>query len=76
MMRKIEEENEEEEEDLNDIPLFEDTSEVIVELSIHNESSLVLTESASAPPTSFVLAQGFDLRTEDLQEEQEIMKFF
>ena len=43
-----EEENEEEEEDLNDIPLFEDTSEAIMELSNHNESSLVPTESASA----------------------------
>ena len=71
-----EEENEEEEEDLNDNPLFEDTSEVIVELSNHNESSLVPTESASAPPTSSILAQGSDLRTEDLQEEEEIMKFF
>ena len=71
-----EEENEEEEEDLNDIPLFEDTSEVIVELLNHNESSLVPTESASAPPTSSILAQGSDLRTEDLQEEEEIMKFF
>ena len=70
-----EEENEEEEEDLNDIPLFEDNSEVIVELSNH-ESSLVPTESASAPPTSSILAQGSDLRTEDLQEEEEIMKFF
>ena len=71
-----EEENEEKEEDLNDIPLFEDTSDVIVELSNHNESSLVLTENASAPPTSSILAQGSDLRTEDLQEEEEIMKFF
>ena len=70
-----EEENEEEEEDLNDIPLFEDTSDVTVELSNHNESSLVPTESASAPPTSSILAQGSDLRT-DLQEEEEIMKFF
>ena len=61
---EIEEENEEEEEDLNDIPLFEDNSEVIVELSNHNKSSLVPTESASAPPTSSILAQGSDLRTE------------
>ena len=50
--------------------------EVIVELSNHNESSLVPTESTSAPPTSSTLAQGSDLRTEDLQEEEEIMKFF
>ena len=61
---EIEEENEEEEEDLNDIPLFEDNSEVIVELSNHNKPSLVPTESASAPPTSSILAQGSDLRTE------------
>ena len=39
-----EEENEEEEEDLNDIPLFEDTSEAIMELSNHNESSLVVLQ--------------------------------
>ena len=71
-----EEENEEEEEDLNDIPLFEDTSEVIVELSNQNESSLVPTESASPPSTSSIPAQGYDLRTEDLQEEEEITKFF
>ena len=32
--------------------------------------------SASAPPTSSTLAQGSDLRTEDLQEEEEIMKVF
>ena len=37
---------------------------------------MVPTESASAPPTSSILAQGSDLRTEDLQEEEEIMKFF
>ena len=47
-----------------------------MELSNHDESSLVPTESASASPTSFILAQGSDLRTEDLQEEEEIMKFF
>ena len=43
-----EEENEEEEKNLNDIPLFEDTSEVIVELSNHNEFSLVPTECFSS----------------------------
>ena len=47
-----------------------------MELSNHDESSLVPTESASAPPTSSILAQGSDLRTEDLQEEEEIMNFF
>ena len=47
-----------------------------MELSNHNESSLVPTESASAPRTSSILAQGSDQRTEDLQEEEEIMKFF
>ena len=44
----MEEEENEEEEDLNDISLFEDTSEVIVELSDHNESSLVPTECFSS----------------------------
>ena len=47
-----------------------------MELSNHNESSLVPTESASAPRTSSILAQGSYLRTEDLQEEEKIMKFF
>ena len=47
-----------------------------MELSNQNESSLVPTESASSPPTSSILSQGSDLRTEDLQEEEEITKFF
>ena len=47
-----------------------------MEFSNHNESSLVPTESTSAPPTSSILAQGSDLRTKDLQEEEVIIKFF
>ena len=48
-------EDDEKEDDLNDIPLFEDTSEVIAELSNQNESSLAPTESASSPLKVFLV---------------------
>ena len=47
-----------------------------MELSNQNESSSVPTESALSPLTSSILSQGSDLRTGDLQEEEEITKFF
>ena len=39
-------------------------------------SSLVPTKSASSPPTSSILPNGSDLKTEDQEAEEEITKFF
>ena len=75
-----EEDKEDEEEDLNDVPLF-DNSEEHVEPFHLDESSHIPPQPPPPPPDGNSLAPQLDsfaseVRKEDLQEEEAIEKFF
>ena len=68
MEEHIEDDNDEEEEDLSNIPLFESCDEIEETSSIF-QSSVTFLESDSAPQAATSLLLDSDMRQEDLQEE-------
>ena len=71
---EMQDDYDEEEEDLNNIPLFA-SSEEMVEPPRLVESSLTLPERDSAPQAVSTSLLNFDIRPEDLREE-DIREFF
>ena len=65
----------EEEEDLNNIPLFARSEEMVEPPSLV-ESSLTLPERDSAPQAVSTSLLNSDIRPEDLREEEDIREFF
>ena len=68
MEEHIEDDNDEEEEDLSNIPHFESCDEIEETSSIF-QSSVTFSESDSAPQAATSLLLDSDMRQEDLQEE-------
>ena len=68
MEEHIDDDNDEEEEDLSNIPLFESCDEIEEASSIF-QSSVTFSESDSAPQAATSLLIDSDMRQEDLQEE-------
>ena len=75
MEEHIEDDNDEEEEDLSNIPLFESCDEIEETSSIF-QSSVTFSESDSAPQAATSLLLDSDMRQEDLQEEEDIRDYF
>ena len=74
MEENIEDDYDEQEEDLSNIPLFERCEE-IEETSSIVESSVTLPESDSVPQTATSLLLDSDMRQEDLQD-KDIREYF
>ena len=74
MEENIEDDYDEEEEDLSNIPLFESCEE-IEETSSIVQSSVTFSESDSAPQAATSLLLDSDMRQEDLQE-KDIREYF
>ena len=72
---EMQDDYDEEEEDLNNIPLFASSEEMVEPPSLV-ESSLTLPERDSAPQAVSTSLLNSDIRPEDLREEEDIREFF
>ena len=72
---EMQDDYDEEEEDLNNIPLFASSEEMVEPPSLV-ESSLTLPERDSDPLAVSTSLLNSDIRPEDLREEEDIREFF